>query len=105
MAKAFTINAQVLSLVHSRAGFGLSFFIWGDGRVKVDTKIVKFVFMKSKKPILRKGRRSRAYDTEFKSNALKLAEQGQSIPSVAESLGIDKGLGYSWHRQADPLSE
>lgn len=59
----------------------------------------------SKKLAHRKRRRNRVYDAEFKSNALKLVEQGRSIPSVAESLGIDKSLIYSWRRQANPLSE
>ena len=45
------------------------------------------------------------YDAEFKKNALRLVESGRSVPSVADSLGIDKSLIYTWRRQANPLSE
>lgn len=48
-------------------------------------------------------RRNRQYDSEFKSNALRLVEDGRSIPAVAEALGIDKSLLYAWRRQANPL--
>lgn len=58
----------------------------------------------SKKPTHRKRRRNRVYDAEFKSNALGLVEEGRSIPSVADSLGIDKSLIYAWRRQANPPS-
>ena len=50
-------------------------------------------------------RRNRRYDSEFKANALRLVEDGRSVPSVAASLGIDKSLLYAWRRQADPPSE
>ena len=55
-----------------------------------------------KKDQNKKRRYRRTYDTEFKANALRLVEQGRSVPSVAESLGIDKSLIYTWRRQADP---
>ena len=58
----------------------------------------------SKKRTNRKRRRNRVYDAEFKSNALKLVASGRSVPSVADSLGIDKSLIYAWRRQADPPS-
>lgn len=51
-----------------------------------------------------KKQRNRRYDAEFKANALRLVESGRSVASVAESLGIDKSLLYSWRRQANPLS-
>ena len=50
-------------------------------------------------------RRNRRYDSAFKESALKLVESGRSVPSVAESLGIDKSLLYAWRRQATPMSE
>ena len=56
----------------------------------------------SNKSSKRKRRSNRRYDSEFKANALKLVESGRSVPSVAEALGIDKSLLYSWRRQADP---
>ncbi|MEL6675108.1 MAG: transposase [Bacteroidota bacterium] len=52
-----------------------------------------------------KRRRNRKYDTEFKTNALRLVASGRSVASVASSLGIDKSLLYAWRRQAHPLSE
>ena len=58
-----------------------------------------------RKSIKTKRRRNRRYDPEFKSNALQLVESGRSVPSVAEALGIDKSLLYSWRRQADPQWE
>ena len=48
-----------------------------------------------------KRRRVRRYDDEFKANALRLMEDGRSVPSVAEALGIDKSLLYAWRRQAE----
>jgi len=50
----------------------------------------------------------RHYDTEFKKNALKMVENGRSVSSVAESLGIKPGLLYSWRskiRNEKPESE
>ena len=52
----------------------------------------------------RKRRRNRQYDAEFKANALRLVSEGRSVPSVADSLGIDKSVLYAWRRQADPPS-
>ena len=51
-----------------------------------------------------KRRRNRQYDSEFKANALGLVENGRSVPSVAEALGIDKSLIYAWRRQANPIA-
>ena len=51
-----------------------------------------------------KRRRNRRYDSEFKANALRLVASGRSVPSVADSLGIDKSLIYTWRRQAEPFS-
>jgi len=56
----------------------------------------------SSKSIKSTRRRNRRYDGEFKSNALQLVDSGRSVASVAEALGIDKSLLYSWRRQADP---
>ncbi|MEM6378726.1 MAG: transposase [Bacteroidota bacterium] len=60
--------------------------------------------MKEKK-INKKRRINRRYDAEFKSNALRLVEEGRSVTSVAKSLGIDKSMLYSWRRQANPVPE
>lgn len=53
----------------------------------------------------KRRRRVRRYDEEFKANALELVKDGRSVPSVAEALGIDKSLLYSWRRQAEGDSE
>ena len=57
-----------------------------------------------KKDQKKKRRRNRRYDAEFKANAIRLVDEGRSVPSVAKSLGIDKSLLYAWRRQADPPS-
>ncbi len=61
--------------------------------------------MMNKKEQKLKRRRNRQYDSEFKKNALQLVENGRSVPAVAEALGIDKSLIYTWRRQANPLGE
>lgn len=51
----------------------------------------------------KKRQRNRRYDAEFKASALRLVEGGRSVPSVADSLGIDKSLLYTWRREAEPV--
>lgn len=58
----------------------------------------------NKKESTNRRRHNRRYDAEFKANALRLVESGRSVPSVAQSLGIDKSLLYAWRRQSDPPS-
>lgn len=58
----------------------------------------------NKKSEKQRQHRNRRYDAEFKANAVGLVEGGRSVPSVAESLGIDKSLLYAWRRQAHPPS-
>lgn len=50
----------------------------------------------------RKKRRS--YDAEFKSNILKMHEQGRSVRSLAESFGINENLIYRWKSLAKASS-
>ena len=57
----------------------------------------------SKTKTVKKRRRNRRYDAEFKTNALQLVSSGRSVSSVAESLGIDKSVLYAWRRQSDPV--
>lgn len=38
----------------------------------------------------------RKYDEEFKVQALKLIENGQSVRSVAQNLGISESLLHKW---------
>jgi transposase len=42
----------------------------------------------------------RKYDDEFKRNALQLIEQGQSVRSVAQALGVAEGQLHKWKRAA-----
>lgn len=45
-----------------------------------------------------RGRRPK-YDEEFKNGALKLVEHGQSVRSVADSLGISAEHLYRWRSE------
>lgn len=51
----------------------------------------------------------RKYDEEFKRNALQMIAQGQSVRSVAQSLGVAEGQLHKWktaaHRHASPSEE
>ena len=38
----------------------------------------------------------RKYDDDFKQNALKMIENGQSVRSVAQSLGVSENLLHKW---------
>lgn len=42
----------------------------------------------------------RKYDTEFKQQALQLIRLGQSVRSVAQTLGISENLLHQWKAQA-----
>jgi transposase len=48
----------------------------------------------------------RKYDEEFKRNALKMIEQGQSVRSVAQVLGVAEGQLHKWksaaHQHSSP---
>lgn len=65
--------------------------------------MVKFVSNMKKQDQQKKRQRNRRYDAEFKASALRLVEGGRSVPSVADSLGIDKSLLYTWRREAEPV--
>ena len=41
----------------------------------------------------------RKYDQEFKLSALKMIENGQSVRSVAQSLGVGESQLHKWKRQ------
>lgn len=38
----------------------------------------------------------RKYDDAFKQQALQMIRLGQSVPAIAQSLGISEGLLYKW---------
>jgi len=42
----------------------------------------------------------RKYDEEFKRDALKMIENGQSVRSVAQALGVAEGQLHKWKRVA-----
>ena len=42
------------------------------------------------------NKKRRHYDAEFKSNILKMHEEGRSVGSLAESFGINENLIYRW---------
>lgn len=44
-----------------------------------------------------KGRR-RKYDQSFREQALKMIDHGQSVRSVAQSLGISENLLHKWKK-------
>ncbi len=47
----------------------------------------------------------RRYDAEFKSNALKLLEDGRSVSSVSKSLGVKESLLYNWRSKSNKTRE
>ena len=42
----------------------------------------------------------RKYDAEFKRNALQMIENGQSVRSVAQALGVAEGQLHKWKKAA-----
>lgn len=47
----------------------------------------------------------RKYDEEFKLQALKMIDNGQSVRSVAQSLGVSENLLHKWkHAKHGPLT-
>ena len=42
----------------------------------------------------------RRYDSEFKENVLQMIENGRSVSSVSQALGVSEGLLYSWKSKA-----
>mgnify|MGYP001026371676 CR=1 FL=1 len=46
------------------------------------------------------SKKRRQYDAEFKSNLLKMHEDGRSVSSLAESFGVNENLIYHWKSAA-----
>jgi len=42
----------------------------------------------------------RKYDAEFKRDALQMIQNGQSVRSVSQALGVAEGLLHKWKRAA-----
>lgn len=51
--------------------------------------------MKKTTPI-KAGKTRRKYDDVFKQQALQMLRLGQSVPTVAPTLGISAGVLYKW---------
>ncbi len=47
----------------------------------------------------------RKYDDAFKQQALQLIRLGQSVPTVAQSLGIGEGVLYKWKQAQRPAAQ
>ncbi len=44
----------------------------------------------------------RKYDDAFKQQALQMLRLGQSVPAIAQTLGISEGLLYKWKQTLRP---
>ena len=45
-------------------------------------------------------KRQRKYDAQFKQEALLQIENGQSVASVAQALGVSEALLYQWRQRS-----
>lgn len=45
-------------------------------------------------------KRQRKYDAQFKQDALRQIESGQSVTSVAQALGVSEALLYHWRQRS-----
>ena len=52
------------------------------------------------KPEKKPGLARRKYDEEFKRQALQMVRDGQTVRSVAHSLGIAENMLHQWRRSA-----
>lgn len=46
----------------------------------------------------------RKYDDAYKQQALQMIRLGQSVPAVAQALGISEGLLYKWKQAQRPAA-
>lgn len=46
----------------------------------------------------------RKYDDVFKQQALQMLRLGQSVPAVAQALGVGEGLLYKWKQAERPAA-
>jgi len=47
----------------------------------------------------------RKYDDAFKQQALQMIRLGQSVPTVAQALGISEGVLYKWKKAERPAEQ
>lgn len=60
----------------------------------------------SPKSIINKTSKTRRkYDDAFKQQALQLIRLGQSVPTVAQTLGVGEGLLYKWKQAQRPAAQ
>ena len=48
--------------------------------------------------------RHRKFDAQFKQEALKQVENGRSVSTVAQGLGISEALLYQWRKRSSQIS-
>lgn len=47
----------------------------------------------------------RKYDDAYKQQALQMLRLGQSVPTVAQALGISQGVLYKWKQAERPAAQ
>ena len=47
----------------------------------------------------------RKYDDVFKQQALQMMRLGQTVPAIAQALGMGEGVLYKWKQAARPAAE
>ncbi len=67
---------------------------------KLSSTIVKSKIKKATTTITTAAKTRRKYDDAFKQQALQMIRLGQSMPSIAQTLGISEGLLYKWKQAA-----
>lgn len=47
----------------------------------------------------------RKYDDAFKQQALQMMRMGQSVPTIAQTLGMGEGVLYKWKQAQQPAAQ
>ena len=47
----------------------------------------------------------RKYDDAFKQQALQMMRMGQSVPAIAQALGMGEGVLYKWKQAQQPAAQ
>ncbi len=64
--------------------------------------IVKSIMKKATTTTTTAAKTRRKYDDAFKQQALQRLRLGQSVPAIAQALGISEGLLYKWKQTLRP---
>ncbi len=59
---------------------------------------------KTTQPIATTSKKRRKYDDAYKQQALQMLRLGQSVPAVAQVLGISQSLLYKWQGALPPAA-